>query len=54
MTFSIICESDETLKDVSCKNLDVIRAFEQSFIEGRYNTRIFVPAGQDDIGGGCG
>lgn len=53
-TFSVICEADETLKEVSCKNLDNIRTFEQQFINDGYNTRIFDPAGQDDIGGGCG
>lgn len=42
------------MKDAGFKNLDAIRAFEQSFLEKGYNTRIFDPAGQDDIGGGCG
>ena len=54
MTFSVICEADETMKDSSCRNLNTIRDFEKSFIEEGYNTRIFDPAGQDDIGGGCG
>lgn len=54
MTFSVICEADETLKDVACSNIEIIRKFEQSFINDGYNTRIFDPAGQDDIGGGCG
>jgi len=54
MTFSVICEADETMKDSACQNLDVIRDFEKSFLEDGYNTRIFDPAGQDDIGGGCG
>lgn len=53
-TFSVICEADETAKDKACQNLDIIRKFENSFIEDGYNTRIFNPAGQDDIGGGCG
>ena len=54
MTFSVICEADETLKNTGEKNLEYIRDFEQLFIEEGYNTRIFDPAGQDDIGGGCG
>ena len=54
MTFSVICEIDETMIGVACKNLDTIREFEKSFMEDGYNTRIFDPAGQDDIGGGCG
>lgn len=53
-TFSVICEADETLKDSACKKINIIRDFEQSFINDGYNTRIFDPAGQDDIGGGCG
>jgi len=53
-TFSVICEADETMKDKACQNINVIRAFEQSFMDDGYNTRIFNPAGQDDIGGGCG
>lgn len=54
MTFSVICEADETMVGVACKNLDTIREFEKSFMDDGYNTRIFDPAGQDDIGGGCG
>ena len=54
MTFSVICEADETMKETACQNLSTIRQFEQWFMEDGYNTRIFDPAGQDDIGGGCG
>lgn len=54
MTFSVICETDETMIGAACKNLDTIREFEKSFMEDGYNTRIFDPAGQDSIGGGCG
>jgi 23S rRNA (adenine2503-C2)-methyltransferase len=54
MTFSVICEADESMKDTACQNINIIRDFEQSFIQDGYNTRIFDPAGQDDIGGGCG
>lgn len=53
-TFSVVCSSDESMKDAGFKNLDDIREFEQLFIESGYNTRIFNPDGQDDIGGGCG
>lgn len=42
------------MKDAGYKDLDFIRSVEQSFINKGYNTRIFDPAGQDDIGGGCG
>lgn len=53
-TFSVVCSKDENMKDAGYKNLDKIREFEQRFLEAGYNTRIFDPAGQDDIGGGCG
>lgn len=53
-TFSVVCSSSETMKDAGFKNLDAIRKFESIFMENGYNTRIFNPAGQDDIGGGCG
>lgn len=53
-TFSVVCSSDENMKEAGFKNLDKIRQFEQLFLDKGYNTRIFNPAGQDDIGGGCG
>lgn len=53
-TFSVVCSKDETMKDAGFKNLEVIRDFEEKFLNAWYNTRIFDPAGQDDIGGGCG
>lgn len=53
-TFSVVCSKDENMKDAGFKNLDVIRDFETRFLDAGYNTRIFDPAGQDDIGGGCG
>ena len=53
-TFSVVCSKDENMKDAGYKNLDKIREFEERFLKAGYNTRIFDPAGQDDIGGGCG
>lgn len=53
-TFSVVCSKDENMKDAGYKNLDKIREFEELFLKEGYNTRIFDPAGQDDIGGGCG
>lgn len=53
-TFSVVCSPNENMKEAGFKNLDTIRQFEQAFIEKGYSTRIFDPAGQDDIGGGCG
>ena len=42
------------MKDASFRNLEVIKAFQDKFLEQGYNVRMFDPAGQDDIGGGCG
>lgn len=53
-TFSVVCSADENMKEAGFRNLDVVRKFEQHFIEAGYNTRVFNPNGQDDIGGGCG
>lgn len=53
-TFSVVCSSDENMKEASFRNLEVIRNFQNKFLEKGYNVRMFDPAGQDDIGGGCG
>ena len=53
-TFSVVCSKDENMKEAGFKNLNAIREFETAFLEKGYNTRIFNPDGQDDIGGGCG
>lgn len=53
-TFSVVCSSDESMKDAAFRNLDVIKQFQNRFLEKGYNVRTFDPAGQDDIGGGCG
>ncbi|MFW6220028.1 MAG: rRNA methyltransferase [bacterium] len=54
LTFSVICSSDENMKDRGYKELDRINEISNSFLECGYNVRVFNPAGQDDIGGGCG
>lgn len=53
-TFSVVCSADENMKDAGFRELKTVREFEQRFAEQGYNTRIFNPDGQDDIGGGCG
>ena len=53
-TFSVVCSADETMKQAGFHNLRAIEDFQQMFLEYGYNTRIFDPEGQDDIGGGCG
>lgn len=54
ITFSVICSSDENMKDKGYKEIDKINRIASSFIDCGYNVRVFDPAGQDDIGGGCG
>lgn len=53
-TFSVVCSKNENMKEAGFKNLREIRDFEKRFLDKGYNTRIFNPDGQDDIGGGCG
>lgn len=53
-TFSVVCSADENMKELSFRNLDTIKNFQSKFLEKGYNVRTFDPAGQDDIGGGCG
>jgi len=60
-TFSVICNKTESdvmefnrsWKDVH-QDLDGIHAVVKTFQEAGYDTRMFDPAGQDDIGAGCG
>lgn len=54
MTFSVICSADENMKDKAYRNISKIEKFKSKFDQFGYNTRVFDPAGQDDIGGGCG
>lgn len=54
LTFSVVCSSDETMKDRGFRDYDYIKFIMNKFIKDGYNCRMFDPAGQDDIGGGCG
>ena len=53
-TFSVVCSKNENMKAAGYRELESIREFEKIFLQNGYNTRVFNPAGQDDIGGGCG
>ncbi len=53
-TLSVICESDESMSDATNRQLDCVNEFSSKLIQLGFNTRVFDPAGQDDIGGGCG
>ncbi len=53
-TLSVICESDESMSDATNRQLDCVNTFSSELVQLGFNTRVFDPAGQDDIGGGCG
>lgn len=53
-TFSVVCSADENMKEAGYRNLDIINKIMSDFLSAGYNVRVFDPAGQDDIGGGCG
>jgi 23S rRNA (adenine2503-C2)-methyltransferase len=53
-TLSVICEADNTMKNAIESKLELIRKFAKKMTKAGYSIRVFNPAGQDDIGGGCG
>ena len=54
VTLSVICEKDESVHSSIQRQLDLIKDFNGKMTEAGFHTRVFNPAGQDDIGGGCG
>lgn len=53
-TLSVICEKDESVKASIDRQLSIIDQFAKYMVEHGASLRVFNPAGQDDIGGGCG
>ena len=53
-TLSVICEKDETVANSIERQLDIINGFKKLMEDEGFHLRVFNPAGQDDIGGGCG
>ncbi len=53
-TISVICERDESIAAANERQRELAADFMQLMLEAGYSTRMFDPAGQDDIGGGCG
>lgn len=53
-TISVICERDESIAKANERQLELALNFTQLLNNCGYSTRTFNPAGQDDIGGGCG
>lgn len=53
-TLSVICEKEESVKSSMDRQLDLIKPFTEWMLDNQFSLRVFNPAGQDDIGGGCG
>ena len=53
-TLSVICQKDESVKSSIDRQLQTISAFSKKLLDRGASVRVFNPAGQDDIGGGCG
>ena len=53
-TISVICEREESVAAANVRQRQLATDFEQKLLERGFSTRTFDPAGQDDIGGGCG
>lgn len=53
-TLSVICEKDESVKNSIERQLELIEGFAAEMTKRGASLRVFNPAGQDDIGGGCG
>lgn len=53
-TISVICERNEGLPARNAYQEQLARDFSEKLLARGFNVRVFDPAGQDDIGGGCG
>ena len=53
-TISVICERDESIAAANRRQRQLATDFMNRLAYYGYSTRCFDPAGQDDIGGGCG
>ncbi len=53
-TISVVCEREESIAMANQRQRELASSFMQKLNEKGFSTRIFDPAGQDDIGGGCG
>ncbi|MBV6321958.1 radical SAM protein [Duganella violaceipulchra] len=53
-TISVVCERDESVAAANVRQRQLATDFMGKLGAYGYSTRCFDPAGQDDIGGGCG
>jgi 23S rRNA (adenine2503-C2)-methyltransferase len=53
-TISVVCERDESVAAANSRQRQLATDFMEKLNIKGFSTRCFDPAGQDDIGGGCG
>lgn len=53
-TVSVVCERNDGLPATNDYQRDLATDFASKLVDRGYDTRVFDPAGQDTIGGGCG
>lgn len=53
-TLSVICERDEHIAASNERQRKLAQDFSEKMLKRGFNVRVFNPAGQDDISGGCG
>jgi len=53
-TISVVCERDEHVAAANERQRELASSFMAKLNNFGFSTRMFDPAGQDDIGGGCG
>lgn len=53
-TISVVCEREESIAAANERQRALASIFMDRLMQRGYSTRMFDPAGQDDIGGGCG
>lgn len=53
-TVSVVCERSQGLPATNEHQRELATTFGNKLFEAGYDTRVFDPAGQDTIGGGCG
>lgn len=53
-TVSVICERNEGIPARNAHQVELAANFASKLVDRGFDVRVFDPAGQDDIGGGCG
>jgi 23S rRNA (adenine2503-C2)-methyltransferase len=53
-TISVVCEREESIAAANERQRELANGFQAKLQGHGFSTRMFDPAGQDDIGGGCG